>query len=137
MSNRQNYNNYYKQNNQKKEEPKVVNETDKDAAKVVNTDPRLKQDGADVTETTTDNDVVVQDDQGNSEALEEPKVVKGVVVDCEKLNVRIRPSIKGEILTTLDVGTEVIIHKEMNGFYKIGNPNGDEYCMKKFIKINQ
>lgn len=63
------------------------------------------------------------------------EVKKGIITGCIKLNVRKAPKTNAEILTTLDAGTTVIILDEIGDFYKIGNPDGSEYCMKKYISV--
>lgn len=65
------------------------------------------------------------------------EVVKGVVVDCSKLNMRTAPSTDAEIRGTLDKGVTVIILGEEGEFYKIGNPENPDYCMKKYISIKK
>lgn len=71
----------------------------------------------------------------------EPEVTtrNGVVVDCERLNVRQQANATAKVLTVIDKGTEVTIHNFDNKeFYKVSVlvdkkvVNG--YCMKKFIK---
>lgn len=49
------------------------------------------------------------------------KPAKGVVVDCERLNVRKEASLDSEVLTVLFAGDEVSVLnlKSENGFYKI------------------
>ena len=68
--------------------------------------------------------------------IEETPVVEqpviGVVVGCSKLNIRKEPGLNAEVVGTLNVGAEVIIHETVGEFYRIGSP---EYCMKKFISI--
>ena len=72
---------------------------------------------------------------------EAPKAVTGVVVNCEKLNVRSAPSLNAEINLILSKGEGVVILELVKGsdgedFYKVGNPEHPEYCMAKYIKIN-
>lgn len=62
----------------------------------------------------------------------------GVVENCESLRVRQLPSSDGEILTTIDKGTELEIDLEnsTDEFYNIYIPAGIHgYCMKKFITL--
>lgn len=64
--------------------------------------------------------------------------IYGVVDNCLQLNVRKKPSVEAEILTTLKVGTEVrILKDEMeNGFYKICTASGLEgYCMCEYVVL--
>lgn len=80
-----------------------------------------------------------------NETPKTPDVQTGVVVNCEKLNIRNKPSIDGVILGTLSKGDEVVIHeivKSYSGkdFYKVKvdviKPDEYQYCMAKYIKIN-
>lgn len=76
--------------------------------------------------------------KSDSEAL---KAVTGVVVNCEKLNVRSAPSLNSKINLILSKGEGVVILELVKGsdgedFYKVGNPEHPEYCMAKYIKIN-
>ena len=86
-----------------------------------------------------ENEAVVEAVEEPVEApvVEEVKPMTGVVVDCVKLNIRKAPRADATILTTIDKGTTVIIHEEVGDFYKIGDPNGKEYCMKKYISVNK
>ena len=73
--------------------------------------------------------------------IEETPVVKqpviGVVVGCSKLNIRKGPSLNAEIGLVLNAGDQVIIRETVGDFYKIGNPEAPDYCMKKFISIKE
>lgn len=71
------------------------------------------------------------------EEIVKSKVVTGIVSDCSKLNIRNDSSLDADVIGTLDKGTTVVIHGEVGDFYKIGNPNANEFCMKKFISINK
>ena len=81
-----------------------------------------------VDETVTENEPVI-------EKKPEKKVKKGVVVGCAKLNMRIAPNATATIRGTLDQGVTVIILGEEGEFYKIGNPENPDYCMKKYISV--
>lgn len=62
----------------------------------------------------------------------------GVVIDCDKLNVRKEPSINADIVCMIDASTNLIVDYESSTdkFYKICTYAGIEgYCMKKFVKI--
>ena len=66
-----------------------------------------------------------------------PKTVKGVVVDCVRLNVRIKPSIDAAVVNILDARTEVEIDPEASTheWLCVCTAAGvSGYCMKKFIK---
>lgn len=72
------------------------------------------------------------------ETVEEtPEVVFGIVTGCAKLNMRIAPKADAKIRGTLIKGETVIILGEEGDFYKIGNPENPDYCMKKYISIKK
>lgn len=69
----------------------------------------------------------------------EPDGILGVVTECAKLNVRKEPSTEADVVTTLLIGTEVMvdIFESTEEFYKVTTGAGVEgYCMKKFINID-
>lgn len=63
----------------------------------------------------------------------------GVVVNCEKLNVRKNSSVKADILGVIAKGTEVEIFEDSStkDFYSIATPKYNGYVMKKYISIKQ
>lgn len=64
--------------------------------------------------------------------IETPEEIKkGVVANCQLLNVRAAARKDASIVKTIPEGTEVEILDEKNGFYKIENG----YVMKDFIKL--
>lgn len=68
----------------------------------------------------------------------EPPVKKGIVVNCDKLNVRKAPTKGSVAIAKISKGNEVIINEaeSKGGFYKINTVSGIEgYCMKEFIAI--
>lgn len=72
------------------------------------------------------------------EEVKKPEIKKGIVRNCELLNVRKEPNTDSYIIKVINRGDEVNIIKEDKGiisadFYKtIGG-----YVMKKYIKIIQ
>ena len=65
-----------------------------------------------------------------------PKTIKGVVVNCAKLNVRAYPSRDAEVVCILDVTSEVEVYTEKSTYdwVCVCTVSGIEgYCMKKFI----
>jgi hypothetical protein len=93
----------------------------------------IKREYENVSVEITENEPVIEDTA--VEKVVEAPVKKGVVVGCAKLNIRKAPKATAEIVGTLTAGTTVIIHDEIGDFYKIGNPDLGEYCMKKFISV--
>ena len=66
-------------------------------------------------------------------------VVKGVVANCAKLNVRSKPSINSGVVTVLDTKTEITIDVDTSTdeWFKIRTVAGVEgYCMRKFVNAN-
>ena len=72
------------------------------------------------------------------EEVKEPEIKKGIVRNCELLNVRKEPNTDSDIIKVINHGDEINIIKEdkgiiSNDFYKIIGG----YVMKKYIKIIQ
>ena len=60
----------------------------------------------------------------------------GVVVNCSKLNVRAEPTTDADVLTTLDVGSEIMIDnaRSTHEWLKITTAAGiDGFCMRRFV----
>ena len=78
------------------------------------------------------------------EVTEQPKVnsgaiTKGVVTNCAKLNVRVKPSVKANVVCVLDAKAEVTIDvdKSNDEWLKVRTVAGDNgYCMRKFVDAN-
>jgi SH3-like domain-containing protein len=97
---------------------------------------------------TTVEAVVENNTVTEAEAIIEPEsttesnsgaVAKGVVANCAKLNVRSKPSVKGNVITVLNVDDEVSIdvNKSTNEWFKINTVDGVKgYCMRKFVNAN-
>lgn len=63
--------------------------------------------------------------------------VEGTVVDCVKLNVRVRPISGANVTGTIDAGTkvEIITEKSTADWFYVCIATGLEgYCMRKYIK---
>lgn len=68
----------------------------------------------------------------------EPKIVKGIVFGCERLNVRIAPSKTARVVSVLkkDAIIEVDREKSDQIFYFVKLESGRTgYCMKQYIKV--
>ena len=73
-------------------------------------------------------------------AQEEPKKVSGIVVDCNRLNIRTKPSINSQPVGNVTVNSEVTINlnQSNNEWFKVITKDGVEgFCMKKYVKIKQ
>lgn len=69
---------------------------------------------------------------------EAPKPLLGYVANCEKLNVRKKPSLTAEVVCVIADHTDVEIDKEesTDEFYKVSLASGVEgFCMKKYIAV--
>lgn len=68
----------------------------------------------------------------------ENKPIRGIVTDCERLNVRTEPSMNGKIITSLSKGAPVtIIDKGFGEWTKIDIGSKEEaYVMSKYITID-
>lgn len=74
----------------------------------------------------------------NTEALEEDeeKIVTGVIVNCNKLNLRELPTKDSKVLKVLNKGDEVGVFPTLMGdFYKVVKMETEGYCMAKYIKL--
>lgn len=71
---------------------------------------------------------------------EKPSTCKGVVKDCEKLNVRAQPSIDAKVVCRIDKGSVVEIDMTVadRDFHKVLTESGKTgYCMKKYISVKK
>ena len=70
-----------------------------------------------------------------------PKIRKGVVANCERLNVRTNPSLTAAIDTVIEKGTEVEITDSNGEFYFVRKDSTTEgfngWCMKKYISVTE
>lgn len=70
------------------------------------------------------------------ETVAMPATVTGTVFNCSKLNVRVKPAIDAEVVTILNINTEVKIDpsRSTNEWLKITTVDGVEgFCMRKFV----
>ena len=66
----------------------------------------------------------------------EVKPVTGIVFNCNKLNVRVKPASDADVVCVIDVGTEVKIDKtrSTSDWFEICTAAGVEgFCMRKFV----
>lgn len=74
---------------------------------------------------------------------QEPEIqvaITGVVIDCDRLNVREAPKMDAAVVCTIPRDTEVTIDKaeSARGFYKVCLVSGIEgFCAKQYISINR
>lgn len=105
----------------------------KDYTKYIKNQPKVDE----ITEQIVD--PVIEEVVEEVVEVEEIKpVVSGVVVDCTKLNVRVAPNTKADVVCVIDASTNLVINEaeSTDDFYKVCIATGAEgFCMKKFIKI--
>ena len=134
MSNKFNYTNYAAIKPTQEEAPvEEVAIVEPEVAEVVTEE--VIEEVAEVVEEPTVEEVV--EEPVVKPAVEfKPSKLKGVVVDCDRLNVRKGPSATNSIVGVLIKGDEVTIEAGGNKtFYEISTPNVKGYCMKQYIKI--
>lgn len=69
---------------------------------------------------------------------EEENSVRGIVTDCEILNVRSEAKLTSTPVTTIKAGEQVMIDMDLSNdeFYKVYTAAGAEgYCKKEYIKV--
>lgn len=73
-----------------------------------------------------------------SATAEKDNVKIGVIVDCDLLNVREKPSLKSKVKCTIARESELVVDEQAStkDFYKVCLASGiDGYCMKKYVSI--
>ena len=66
----------------------------------------------------------------------ETEIVTGVVVNCDKLNIREKPSTDSKVLRIVKKDEELGIYPTpVDGFYKVVRMETEGYCMMNFIKL--
>ena len=134
MSNnkKRNYNKISTENAEPSKDPVVneaIDEKQDISTEIVEEAADQKQDLELENKTTKDADVEPEKDQ-----------VKGIVANCEKLNVRAKPNKNAEVLTIIKKGDEVrVIDDSIEGWLNVSIDLGTEgfigYCMKDYIEI--
>lgn len=68
-----------------------------------------------------------------------PKLKKGIVSNCERLNVRLGPSREADVSAIINKGDEVEINNSAEDFYhiQIRSKNISGWCMKQFIALSE
>lgn len=68
-----------------------------------------------------------------------PEVKKGIVSNCERLNVRSGPSLEADVSAIINKGDEVEINNSEEDFYfvYIRSKNISGWCMKQFITLSE
>lgn len=87
------------------------------------------------TANTIENELVENVEATVEEPVMEP--ITGVVIGCNKLNVRKKPGLKSEVVTVINAKTKLTINLEESAkdWYKVTvKPGVEGYCMKKYVK---
>lgn len=64
--------------------------------------------------------------------------IYGRVVDCSRLNIRKKPTVNAEVLTTVKKDSELILDliKSNEKWFKVCTTSGVEgYCMKQYVTV--
>lgn len=64
------------------------------------------------------------------------KEVLGIVTDCSKLNIRLEPKVKADVLCVVNAGDKLFIDpdKSTDDWYSVTTSVGAEgFCMKKYV----
>ena len=72
--------------------------------------------------------------------VSQPSTERYAIVNCERLNVRMSPNIKSDVLCVVESGAEMKIDTEnsTDTWIKVLEPNGagsSGYCMKEFVLL--
>lgn len=84
----------------------------------------------DITEVTENEEVIVEPVMSST--------ARGIVQNCNMLNIRQKPSMTANVVDIIGEGTEVEVEltESTEDFYKICTAAGSEgYCMANYIKI--
>lgn len=128
MSNH-NYNNYYKRNEEKRNN---VAEPEQVAPAIV---PEVTAAAPEVTTTVPEVSTAANVEP---EAPVEPEAKNGVVFNCVKLNVREKPVAGSRVVSIIDANTELTVttDESIGNFYKICTASGVEgYCVKDYVRL--
>lgn len=88
----------------------------------------------------SDENMTLPVEETEANVQEEPKKVSGIVVNCNRLNIRTKPSINSQPVGNVTVNSEVIINLNQSNdeWLKVITKDGVEgFCMKKYVKIKQ
>ena len=131
-----NYNNYSKK---EKEEIKQENVKEEIVETVETVESVEVEDEPVPTEESVEQETVKE----VSETIEdEPTLIevppsKGIVFNCEKLNIRKGPDKKEKVLCIVNKGSKLTIHdKDTSDWFNVTTEDGVEgFCMKKFVDL--
>ena len=88
---------------------------------------------------STEETVEVSEEELSKVQVEEPDMLIGIVTGCTRLNIRAEASSDSDILTVVNVGSELQIHVSgtTDEFFKVTTGFGiGGYAMRQFVSIN-
>lgn len=91
-----------------------------------------------ITEKTTEEQTPHKKTTAKKPKIEKSAELKGVVVNCQKLNVRNAARNTAKVIGTISCNTAVVIDMEKSSdtFYKIRTEKGLEgFCMRSYIQL--
>ena len=131
MSNKPNYNNYYKQNKAKQDESQQSADNAQENQPIPDdNEPQQNPDN------TQENQQNLNNEDSTPEPPAEP--IDGYVTDCIKLNIRKEPSLEADILCEVPVNANLLIAPDTSseGWYSVVTENGvNGFCMAKYVNI--
>lgn len=72
------------------------------------------------------------------EVIKEDVLLTGVVTECFRLNIRKEPDKAADIVTVVDVLTQLKINEKQstdNWYYDLDGNGNSGYCMKQYVSI--
>lgn len=74
-----------------------------------------------------------------TQPVEEPEQTVGIVINCKKLNLRVKPSKAASVIYEIPVNSKLTVDqdKSVNGWFYVRTESGIEgFSMKEFISID-
>lgn len=102
--------------------------------------PQGRRDRIEPKTTAVSEEPAVQAEPEKAPVKEEPTILSGVVTNCLRLNIRKEPESDAEILTILELLSNVVVDMTASTetFYKVRTEAGIEgFCMKKYIALRR
>lgn len=87
-----------------------------------------------------DNENIYEENIETVEETKAPVETIGIVVNCQRLNIRKEPSVNSEVvaLTTVSDELKIDMSDSTDEWFAVSTTAGIEgFCMKKFIKVRQ
>lgn len=101
-------------------------------------DKEKKKEEMKTEEKPIDDKEIITEKKSTAQEEKHAVVKKAKVIDCVRLNIREMPDTQAKILTTVNVGVEIVVDDTFSdkNWYGVKLPNGLKgYAMQKFLKI--